>query len=133
MTRHDRYLFRLWLARWGFALMVAAAILVGLAAAMTVAPPLEVPTVALRAPVVYRAEVGAAVFFALYVAMIAFALALHNRGFTEIGSSGLKAQDLATVSEGAIANYDFSLELIASLQDEMESLRFQRQEDRGVH
>jgi hypothetical protein len=51
--------------------MVAAAIAVGLFIAVTVTPPTEVPTVALRAEAVYRVEVGGAVFLGLYIATIA--------------------------------------------------------------
>jgi hypothetical protein len=89
--------------------MVAAVIAVGFVVAMTITPPTEIPTVALRAEAVYRVEVGAAVFFGLYVAPMAFALALQNRGFTEIGSGGIRAQDLATASE-SVASEDASME-----------------------
>jgi hypothetical protein len=124
MTRHDRYLFRLWLARWGFALLVATAITVGLAAAMTVSPPIEIPTVALQAVPVYRIEVGAAVSFALYVAGMAFALALRNRGFTEIGSGGIRARDLEAVSAGAISG-EAPMEVLMDLTEEIDRLKFQ--------
>jgi hypothetical protein len=66
--------------------MVVAAIAVGLFIAVTVTPPTEVPTVALKAEAVYRVEVGGAVFLGLYIATIALSLALHNRGFTEFGA-----------------------------------------------
>ena len=59
--------------------------------AITVTPPADLPSVALRASPVFRVEVGAAVFIALYLATMAFVLALHNRGFTEIGTSGVRA------------------------------------------
>ncbi len=78
MSRHDQYLLGLWFARWGFAVMVAVAIVVGFAVAVTVSSPAEVPTVALRAVPVYRVEVGAAVFFGLYSVTMAIALALRN-------------------------------------------------------
>jgi hypothetical protein len=52
MSRHGRYLFGLVVARWGFAAMVAAAIVVGFLTAMTVAPPTDVPAVASRAAAV---------------------------------------------------------------------------------
>jgi hypothetical protein len=57
--------------RWGFAAMVAMAIAVGAVAAATVTPPADLPPVALRAVGVYRVEVGAAVFFGLYLATMA--------------------------------------------------------------
>jgi hypothetical protein len=132
MSRHDRYLFGLVLARWGFAVMVAAGIAVGFVAAMTVSPPIEVPTIALRATAVYRVEVGAAVFFALYVATMAFALALRNRGFTEIGSGGLKAKDLAADSDEA--NFAaVAMELLAELREEVDDLQLGRRGDQNVY
>ena len=97
-----RRLFELLLVRWGFALLVTIAIAIGLVAALTVAPPTDVPSVALQAAVIYRVEVGAAVFVGLYLATMAFALALQNRGFTEIGSGAVRAQDLASVSRDLI-------------------------------
>jgi hypothetical protein len=106
--------------------MVAVSIVVGLTVAVTVCPPVEVPTVALRAVPVYRVEVGAVVFFGLYIATMAFALALRNRGFTEIGSSGFKARDLAAVSEDAVSG-DVSMELLAEIRDEVDDLRLQRE------
>jgi hypothetical protein len=112
--------------------MVAVAIAVGFTVALTVSPPVEVPTVALRAVPVYRVEVGAAVFFGLYIATMAFALALHNRGFTEIGSSGFKAQELSAVSEDAVSG-DVSMKLLAELREEVDDLRLQRQGNRNVY
>jgi hypothetical protein len=124
MTRHDRYLFRLWLARWGFALMVGAAILFGSAAAACAKPPVNIPSIALQAAPVYRVEVGAAVFSMLYVAGMAFALALRNRGFTEIGSGGVRAQDLETVSAGALSE-EAPMEVLMDLTEEIDRLRVQ--------
>ena len=94
-----RRLFGLLLIRWGFAGLVAVAIAIGLVAAFTVTPPMDVPAVALQAPVIYRVEVGAAVFFGLYLATMAFVLALQNRGFTEIGAGGIRARELAEASQ----------------------------------
>ena|GEM_PF-3625667 len=83
-------MIELLVVRWGFTAMVVVAIALGVVAAATVAPPADIPAVALRAIVVYRLEVGAAVFFGLYVATMALVLAMHNRGFTEIGGAGVK-------------------------------------------
>ncbi len=127
MTRHDRYLCALLLARWGFAALVAIAVLTGLVIALTVSPPSEVPSVALQASPVYRVEVGGAVFAALYVMALAFALSLRNRGFTEIGGAGVRAQDLAAVSEG-IANNDVPLEALDEVMDEVRDLNVWREE-----
>jgi peptidoglycan hydrolase CwlO-like protein len=70
--------------------IVAAAVV---AVEVSVATP--VLRFALQAAVIYRVEIAAAAFLGLYLVAMAFALALNNRGFSEIGMSGLKAQDLA--------------------------------------
>jgi hypothetical protein len=128
VSRRDRYLFGLFLARWGFAGMVAAAILVGLLVAMTVTLPADLPSVALRAPAVFRVEVGAA----LYLATIAFVLALHNRGFTEIGTGGVRARGLAAASDDAAVD-DASRELLADLIDDVNEMRVQQGGGRVVN
>jgi hypothetical protein len=126
VSRHDRYLFGLVVARWGFAALVAAALVVGLVAAATVEPPAEVPVAALRASAVYRMEVGGAVFLGLYVATMALVLALHNRGFTEFGSGGFRARDLAKASEEAVLA-EASRELIDDVMDEVRELQVWRE------
>jgi hypothetical protein len=126
-----RELFGLLLARWGFAASVAAAIAVGVVVAMTIPLPADIPAVALRAAAVYRVEVGAAVFFGLYVATMAFALALQNRGFTEIGTGGVRARNLAAVSEDVIAE-DVSMELLEEVREEVGDLRSWRERSESV-
>jgi hypothetical protein len=83
-----------WIARWGFALLVGLGAIAAVCVAAAVDLPRDVPSFALQAAPVYRVEVGAAVFAAAYLASMAFALALNNRGFSEIGISGVKADDL---------------------------------------
>jgi hypothetical protein len=119
------------LARWGFAALVATAIGIGFVVALGVTPPTDVPAVALRAASVYRVEVGAVVFLGLYLATMAFALALQNRGFTEIGSSGVRAQDLATAVE-RVASEDASMELLTDLIEEVDDLRAWRERSEVV-
>lgn len=96
--------------------MVAVAIVVGVVARATVSPPADIPAVALRATVVYRVEVGAAVFFGVYLATMALVLAMHNRGFTEIGSGGIRAQDLAAASDGLVVE-SAAMELVEELAE----------------
>jgi len=96
-----RTLIELLVVRWGFAAMVAVAIGAGIVAGATVATPADVPSIALRAVPVYRVEVGAAVFFGLYLAAMALVLAMHNRAFTELGTGGVRAQGLAAAEEDA--------------------------------
>jgi hypothetical protein len=123
-----RRLFELLLVRWGFALLVAIAIAIGFVAAATVAPPAGIPGFALKAPVVYRVEVGAAVFFGLYLATLAFALALQNRGFTEIGSGGVRARDLNEVPAEAM-----EAESILDLMEEVGDLQTWRERSEYVN
>ena len=115
----------------GFAALVAATIVAGLVVAITVGPPTEIPTVALRASAVYRVEVGGAIFLGLYIATMAFALALQNRGFTEFGAGGVRAQELAAVSENEDAE-DFSIELLEEVMGEVRDLRAWREEVQSV-
>jgi hypothetical protein len=103
--------------RWGFATMVAVAIAAGFAVALTVVPPGDVPAFALRASSVYRVEVGAAVFFGIYIAAMALVLAMHNRGFTELGTGGMRAQDLAAL-QGADLD-EFVLESVEEIRELM--------------
>ena len=110
-----RTLIQLLAVRWGFAAMVAVAIAVGLAVAVTVAPPADIPSFALRAEPVYRVEVGAAIFFGLYLATMALVLAMHNRGFTELGTGGVRARDLAELESTAVD--EFALEGIEEIRE----------------
>lgn len=60
--------------------------------------PAPVPDFALQASPVYRLEVGAACFAMVYLAAMAFFLALDGRGFAELGTRGLKAQQIVKTS-----------------------------------
>jgi hypothetical protein len=110
--------------RWWFAALVAVAIAGSVVAATTATPPSDLPTVALDAIPVYRVEVGAAVFLGLYLATMAFALALHNRAFTEVGTNGFKALDIAAAEEDRI----YFEELTTELGEEVRSLQAWRME-----
>jgi hypothetical protein len=121
-----RTLITLLAVRWGFAAMVTLGIAVGVAAAATVALPEDIPSFALRATPVYRAEVGTAVFFSFYLATMALVLAMHNRGFTELGTNGIRAQDLAAVED--VASEDLTLELM----DEVQALQIRMNGDHNV-
>jgi hypothetical protein len=116
-----RTLIQLLAVRWGFSAMVALAIVAGIAAAATVAPPSDIPSIAMRAVPVYRVEVGTAVFLGLYLATMALFLAMHNRGFTEIGTGGVRAQGLA--AEGDAEFEEVLIDLIGEVGD----LREERQ------
>jgi hypothetical protein len=109
-----------WLSTWGFALLVGGSIVVALAIAFCVSVPTPVPNFALKAAAIYRIEIGAAAFLGLYLVSMAFVLALNNRGFSEIGMSGLKAQDLANrEQQSAIDAQDEAVELVRAAITEL--------------
>ncbi len=110
-----------WIAHRGFAILVCLAVLAGTYAAWNVEVPSEVPDFALNAAAVYRVEVGAATFLGLYLVAMAFVLALNNRGFTEIGVHGLKAQDITEKTQrDVIQEHEKQLEVLWSIVDPTE-------------
>jgi hypothetical protein len=102
--RRDRRAVRVWISHWGFATLVGAAAVLGLIVGTTVAVPADIPAVALQAAPVYRVEVGGALFAGLYLVAVALVLALHNRGFSEIGTDGVRAHDLGRLPEAVAAD-----------------------------
>ena len=87
----------------------AFAIAVGLAAsaaaylALSFAAPQQVPDFFLRAEPAYRAEVGAAVLLGQYLVIMAFVLALNNRGFSEIGVNGSRDDEMGSKAQSRSA------------------------------
>src|ERR1044072_7567761 len=111
-----------WVARWGFAVLVGAVTLAAVYVAWKVHVPPKVPDFALRAAPVYRIEVGAATFLGLYLVTVTFVLALNNRGFSEIGVTGLNAQAMANkAQQDAIQSHEKSLEILGAMVDEIEA------------
>jgi hypothetical protein len=97
--RRERRAVRAWVERWGFAVLVGFAVVLGFVVGATVAVPADIRAIALQAAPVYRPEVGAALFVGLYLVSMAFVLALRNRGFSEIGTSGVRAHDLGRLPD----------------------------------
>jgi hypothetical protein len=111
-----------WMAQWGFAVLVASGVLAAVYLAWASDVPKPVPDFALKAPAIYRIEVGAGAFLGLYLVTMAFVLALNNRGFSEIGVNGLKAQDMANkAQQDAIQSHEDSLEILGGMVDEIEA------------
>jgi hypothetical protein len=102
---------------------VGSAVPVGLVAGLTVAVPVDIPAVALRAAPVYRLEVGAALFGGLYVVSMTFVLALRNRGFTDIGTAGVRAHDLGHLPEAIVADRRALAELATLIAELKEGSR----------
>lgn len=111
-----------WVGQWGFSVLVGLAALLGAYVAWKVSVPEQVPDFALKAAPVYRIEVGAAAFLAFYLVTMAFVLALNNRGFSEIGVNGLKAQDMANkAQQDAIQGHQESLEILGNVIEALEN------------
>jgi hypothetical protein len=113
MRSIEKSSFRAWVRHWGFAMLVGLATIAAAYVAWRVEVPPEVPDFALRAAVVYRVEVGAATFLGLYLVAMAFVLALNNRGFSEIGVNGVRAQDInSSAHQSAIKEHERQLEML---------------------
>jgi hypothetical protein len=110
-----------WVGRWGFAALVAAAVLAAVAAAWQVHPPAQIPSFALQAAAVYRLEVGGAVFVGAYLASMALVLALNNRAFSEIGMSGVKAHVISERQERAIQRQEEEVKALRRIVKTLEA------------
>lgn len=88
------------LRRYGFAALVLGALACACYLAGSTTVPDPVPDFALRAEEIYRLEIGGAFFVAFYLATMAFVLALSGRGFAEVGTQGLKAQEVVDRQSG---------------------------------
>jgi hypothetical protein len=62
---------------------------------------------------------------------MAFALALQNRGFTEIGSGGIRARGLTAASEDVAAERE-DMSLVFELIEEVHDLRAWRERSEHV-
>lgn len=82
------------LRTFGFPLLVVLDLAGSAYLVASVRVPTTVPDYALRAAAVYRLEVGAACFVVLYLAAMAFFLALDGRGFIELGGKGLRTEQI---------------------------------------
>lgn len=105
--------FWAWVKRWGFSILVLLVASGAIYVAWKVDVPAHPPDFALKSASVYRIEVGAACFLGLYLVVMTFVLALHNRGFSEIGVNGLRAQELANIAQqDAIRGQDEQVEAL---------------------
>ncbi len=90
---------RNWIRSYGFPALVLLDLIGAGCLAASVRVPDRVPDLALQAAPVYRLEVGAACFILVYLAAMAFFLALDGRGFAEIGTRGLKATEVVRMAD----------------------------------
>jgi hypothetical protein len=118
--------FRIWIERWGFAILVGLAVLAATYVGWKVGVPSPVPDFALNAATIYRVEVGAATFLGLYLVAMAFVLALNNRGFSEIGVNGLKAQDITKKAQrGTVQEHENQLKMLWQVVEALEESTIQ--------
>ncbi len=102
-----------------FPLLVLAALCVASYLTVSVPVPDAVPDYALRAAPIYRLEVGAACFALLYLAAISFVLALDGRGFAELGSRGLRVEQVVRRDEDHEKNMADHMKLIRSIRKDL--------------
>lgn len=88
-----------WLKNYGFAVLVFVALASATFIAINAEVPDEVPDFALNSKGLYRLEVGGASFAILYIGILALVLALHGRGFTQIGRDGVQAEWVVTAKQ----------------------------------
>lgn len=93
---------RRWPEQYGFAFLVVVAIACGSFLAGSVEVPEPVPAFALQAAEIYRLEIGAAFFVAVYLAAMTLLLALSGRGFAEVGTKGLKVAQVVMESNATL-------------------------------
>jgi len=120
MSPTGRSRFRTGIENWGFAILVGLAVLVAAYMAWKVEVPPAVPDFALNAAAIYRVEVGAAAFLGLYLVAMAFVLALNNRGFSEIGVHGLKAQDIKA-QQDTVQEHENQLKMLWQVVETLEA------------
>jgi hypothetical protein len=91
-----------------FPFLVAIAAVAALSAGAFATVPEDVPAWALHSALVYRLEVGGAVFLVLYVMVVSFNLAQHGRGFTKLsaGSVSLEAEQVAAAAGSNVEAID---------------------------
>ncbi len=116
---------RHWIRDFGFPLLVLVDLVGSAYVASSARIPESVPDFALQAASVYRLEIGAACFVAIYLAAVAFLLALDGRGFVEFGRRGLKAEQIVRAADD---EQEVTLTRQLELQQEIE----QRLEDIGA-
>lgn len=82
------------------------------------------PDYALQAEEIYRLEIGAAFFAAFYLVTMAIVLALTGKGFAEIGTSGLKAEQVVAKGrqQEALAS---QLSAIRQMEEKLKELHTQ--------
>jgi hypothetical protein len=105
-----------------FALLVLSALCVAAYLAATSRVPARVPEYALQAEAVYRVEVGTASFSAFYLAVVAFFLALDGRGFAEVGTRGLKVEQVVQLDDRQEESLADQMKLVRNMGEDLEAV-----------
>lgn len=113
---------RTWLRNFGFPALVLAGLGGAGYLAASVPVPDPVPAFALQAAAVYRLEVGAACFVVVYLAAMAFFLALDGRGFAELGTRGLRATEVVRTTGGQQGTLSKHMLFIRNMEKNLEDL-----------
>ena len=103
-------------------LLVVAGLAASAYLTMSVRVPDSIPDYALQAAAVYRLEVGAACFVVLYLAAMAFFLALEGRGIAELGTRGLRATEVVRVDDRQRETLSAQMKLIHNTRKDLEDL-----------
>ena len=108
----------------GFPLLVFTDLFFSAYQGANVQVPATAPDFALQAAAVYRLEVGAACFVVIYLAAMAFFLALDGRGFVEFGTRGLKtAPIIQAADDDEQVTVAEQIEVNQSLENELEDVK----------
>lgn len=89
--------------------------------------PEPVPDFALQAAAIYRLEVGGASFVVLYLAAMAFVLALDGRGFAELGTKGLRPTEVVQAANEQEVTLAEHLNLIRDMEENLENVEAAQQ------
>jgi hypothetical protein len=82
-----------------FAVAVLTCVAVGLAAGVFASGAKQPPSYALESTLIYRGEIGFAVFMALYFLVVLTRLAYYGRSITSIGAGGAQLPDVGLLSD----------------------------------
>jgi hypothetical protein len=96
--------FGRFVVRQAFLVLLVLASVFGLIVAVATTAPTTIPDWALRSETVYRAEVGLAIFIAIYVISVSLRLAGQGRAFTKIsaGTVSFETEQLAVATSSSL-------------------------------
>jgi hypothetical protein len=102
---------------------VLAALALACTGAVTTRAPQRLPSIALGAAIVWRVEVAAVIFAAVYGAIVATRLAVHGETFTRVGRDGIEVPRVGSARAGRSAGDEDLAASVAELQAAVADLR----------